>query len=217
MIKYKATKIKLLVGISKSQYNICVCDICRSFGTVPVKAGSEVKMSDKEVNYLLHFYGSSIMHSEEFRQAMKQTHHKKTTVGDHSIKVARASIKICRVLNKFHIKTRMDDVVIGSLCHDLGILGRKHSFSNGRECLKEHPVRSLDVARRLIPDINYNTEKIIRCHMWPIAPLRVPTSRESIIVSIADKYAAIGDGIMRTTKAAELHIKSNAVISYGPH
>jgi hypothetical protein len=53
--------------------------------------------------------------------------------------------------------------------------------------------------------------------MWPIAPLRVPTSRESIIVSIADKYAAIGDGIMRKTKAAELHIKSNAVISYGPH
>jgi hypothetical protein len=47
--------------------------------------------------------------------------------------------------------------------------------------------------------------------------LRTKASIERFIVSIADKYAAIGDGIMRKTKAAELHIKSNAVISYGPH
>ena len=72
------------------------------------------------------------------------------------------------------------------------------------------------MARRLVPDINYNTEKIIRCHMWPLTLTRVPTSRESLIVSVADKYAAIGDGVMRKKKALETHISSNRVIYYGP-
>jgi uncharacterized protein len=71
------------------------------------------------------------------------------------------------------------------------------------------------VARRLVPDINYNTEKIIRCHMWPVTFTSFPTSRESVIVSIADKYAAVGDGIMRKKKAAAVHARSKRAMNYG--
>ena len=175
-----------------------------------------VRLSENEINSMLRIYGGSILRSPEFRTAMNQTHHNFTTVGDHTIRVARTSIRLCNLLNKMHIKTNVSDVVVGSLCHDLGILGRDTCFKNRKECYHEHPVRSLDVARRLVPDINYNTEKIIRCHMWPLTLTRVPTSRESLIVSVADKYAAIGDGVMRKKKALETHISSNRVIYYGP-
>ena len=172
-------------------------------------------MSENEINSVLYRYGASIFDSAEFKQAMNQKHHNRTTVGDHTIRVAHTSLKICNFLEKIHISTKKSDVVVGALCHDLGILDRDKCFKNNAECYREHPTRSLDVARRLVPDINYNTEKIIRCHMWPVTITKFPTSKESMIVSIADKYAAVGDGIMRKKTAAAVHARSKRAMNYG--
>ncbi len=138
-------------------------------------------------------YGVEILASDEFGEACLQTHHKRTSVADHTLNVAGASLRICYVLNKLHISTSTEDIVVGSLCHDLGILGRDEKYDTKRMCYTQHPSDSVDVARRLVPDLNEKSARIISTHMWPVTITKLPKSREEVIVSIADKYAAIKD------------------------
>ena len=56
---------------------------------------------------------------------------------------------ICYVLKKLRIKTDIPAVVTGSLCHDLGILGRGGKFHSSKECSRQHPVESVKVAHKL--------------------------------------------------------------------
>lgn len=138
----------------------------------------------------LYSYGGRILTSPEFQSAFQQTHHNVTTVGDHSLNVAVAALCICAFLARLHIHTRTRDVTEAALCHDLGILGRHEKFANNRQCCHQHPLDSVEVARRLDPDMDDRTLEMIRTHMWPMT-LKPPTSREGVIISLADKYCAI--------------------------
>ncbi|SDZ99736.1 uncharacterized protein SAMN02745687_01369 [Lachnospiraceae bacterium NK3A20] len=140
---------------------------------------------------VLGMYGMNIMNSDEFRNAFQQVHHNVTTVGDHSLNVAVSALCICAFLSKLHINTKQKELTQAALCHDLGILGRYEKFENNRVCCRQHPVDSVDVAKKLVPDMDERTQKMIRTHMWPATPLNIPTSREGLIISLADKYCAI--------------------------
>ena len=96
----------------------------------------------------VYHYGEDIVNTDIFKEAMAQTHHNKTTVGDHSASVAVIALRMCRKLNykAFHLDERR--VVLAALTHDLGIVGR---------------------------------------HQKP------PSSVEGLIISVADKWAAIKD------------------------
>ena len=83
--------------------------------------------------------------------------------------------------------------MIGSLCHDLGILGRNEKFSSEKECSIEHPKESVAVARELIDVLPEKTEDIIERHMWPAGQSKAPNSIEGAVVSVADKYNAVKD------------------------
>ena len=138
-------------------------------------------------------YGSEILNSDEMSKAFRQTHHSRATVGDHSMRVAKTSLRICYALDKLQIKTDIPAVVTGSLCHDLGIVGRDTKFSNQLECSRQHPVDSAEIAQNLIKDLPDKTADIIERHMWPIGNSKFPNSLEGVIVSAADKYAALKD------------------------
>ena len=140
----------------------------------------------------LHKYGDSILNGSEFGKAMTQRHHRRTSVGEHTLRVAVIALSITYVLRKIHVSVKKEDVVKGALCHDLGMLGRDEKYRNDRECHREHPAESARVAKRIIPDLNENTEHIIRDHMWPLAGQR-PHSKECVIVSAADKIASVRD------------------------
>ena len=143
----------------------------------------------------LEAYGSEILNSDEMREAFCQTHHTRSTVGEHTQRVAEKSLAICYVLDRLHIRTDIPAVVAGSLCHDLGILGRDEKYSSEKECYRRHPADSLAVARRLMPALPEKTPDIIERHMWPGAGSRVPNSLEAFVVSLADKAAAAEDFI----------------------
>ena len=98
-----------------------------------------------------------------------------------------------RTLKKLHIKVNVPAVVVASLCHDLGMLGRYEKFSSGKECSREHPKESVAVARELVSDLPEKTEDIIERHMWPMGQAKAPNSIEGIVVSVADKYNAVKD------------------------
>ena len=138
-------------------------------------------------------YGGDILTSDELKQAFDQTHHLWSTVGEHTLRVAASSLMICYALRKLNIKVNVPAVVVASLCHDLGILGRDSKFANNRECSQEHPGESVKVARELVPDLTDKSADIIERHMWPAGQSKAPNSIEGVIVSTADKYSAVKD------------------------
>ncbi len=141
----------------------------------------------------LQLYGDDVLKSEEMKQAFQQTHHQWSTVGEHTFRVAFSSMMICYALKKLNIKVNVPAVVIGALCHDLGILDRDEKFSSAKECSREHPKDSVAVARDLVGDMPDKAEDIIERHMWPLGDSKAPNSIEGAIVSVADKYSAVKD------------------------
>ena len=141
----------------------------------------------------LMLYGNDVLKSEEMKKAFEQTHHQWSTVGEHTFRVAFSSVMICYALRKLNIKVSIPAVVIGALCHDLGILGRNEKFSSAKECSIEHPKDSVEVARNIVGEMPEKTEDIIERHMWPAGESEAPNSIEGVVVSVADKYSAVKD------------------------
>lgn len=141
----------------------------------------------------LMLYGNDVLKSEEMKKAFEQTHHQWSTVGEHTFRVAFYSVMISYALKKLNIKVNVPAVVIGALCHDLGILGRSEKFSSAKECSREHPKESVEVAREIVGEMPEKTEDIIERHMWPAGESEAPNSIEGVVVSVADKYSAVKD------------------------
>ena len=127
------------------------------------------------------------------RLAFAQKHHTRSTLAEHTLRTAAASLTICYVLNRLHVRTDIPAVVRGALCHDLGMLGRDEKYANRGELESRHPADSVEVARELVEDLNGKTADIIERHMWPAGHSKAPNSLEGVIVSAADKYAAVKD------------------------
>ena len=141
----------------------------------------------------IEHYGGEILQSQELHRAYSQTHHTWSTVGEHTLRVAAASLAICYALRKIHVSTDTSAVVKGALCHDLGILGRYEKYKSNKECSRRHPADSVEIARKLVEDLPEKSADIIERHMWPAGHSKAPNSLECVIVSVADKYAAIKD------------------------
>ena len=156
----------------------------------------------------LMLYGDDVLKSDEMKKAFEQTHHQWSTVGEHTFRVAFSSVMICYALRKLNIKVSIPAVVVGALCHDLGILGRSEKFSSARECSREHPKESVELAREIVGEMPEKTEDIIERHMWPAGESEVPNSLEGVVVSVADKYSAVKDIV----KGSE--IKNTGVRNY---
>lgn len=107
----------------------------------------------------------------------------KTTL-DHCIKVSYNSYKFAK---KYHLDYR--SCARGGLLHDMflydwhnSIYGMRHSYM--------HPVWALENANKYFT-LTKKEKDIIRKHMWPLVPYRIPLSREGFIVSYMDKSLCI--------------------------
>ena len=151
-----------------------------------------IKLKEK-ISRELELYGGIILDSDEMNQAFGQTHHTRSTVAEHTIRVAKKSLTICHFLEKLHIYADIPAVVKGALCHDLGILGRDEKYSSEKECCRRHPADSVEVAQKLLDELPDKTRDVIEHHMWPTAGSKMPAYLEGFIVSAADKAAAVED------------------------
>lgn len=151
---------------------------------------------NRENDVLIKRYGSDILCSSEFKDALTQTHHHRSSVGDHSIHTARAGLTMCNVIRKAGIHVDERRLVRVSLLHDLGILGRHEKYSNSFQCGYRHPLDSAVTAKKLWSDIDPKSIRAIKSHMWPLSPT-MPTSKEAFILCIADKATALGDRFHR--------------------
>ena len=173
------------------------------------KQQRQVKRKER-INRDLETYGKEVLESEEMKQAFEQTHHLWSTVGEHTMRVTVTSILICYVLKKLGIKVKLPIVVVGALCHDLGMLGRAEKYESDKEFHREHPKESVIVAQEILEDLPEEVKDIIERHMWPMGESKAPNSIEGVIVSVADKYNAVKD-LVKGSEVKHTGVKNYAL------
>lgn len=167
----------------------------------------------EEREYLLeqmNLYGRTVLASPQFRRTFTQTHHFRTTVGDHSVNVTLASLWLCRFLSRFGIHTDPKRMITAALCHDLGIIGRYDKFNSNRECCRQHPIDSAAIAKEFLPNVDQETLEIIKDHMWPVTG-SMPRTWEGFIITIADKYCAVRELTGREYHTQKISLRPAAV------
>lgn len=153
------------------------------------------KKMNKDIKDIILEYGKKIIRSEEFKETFSQTHHLDTTVGDHTLGVTVEAVKICLRRSLTDDET-LKNVVVASLCHDLGIIGRDGKYKNNVQCLMRHPIDSLEAYKSVTGEENEKVLDSINCHMFPLK-LRMPGYKEGWILMFADKTASIKEKIGR--------------------
>ena len=136
--------------------------------------------------------GQKVFATETFRKGLTQTHHRGTTVANHTLEVTDWALRIADALERKGISIDREEVLISALCHDLGIIGRDEKFSNTLQCWLQHPKDSVALAEELYPGLSSHTKRVIGRHMWPATPM-FPTSREGWILDLADTIASMND------------------------
>lgn len=125
-----------------------------------------------------------ILENEKF-QELKDFYHHNSSIYVHSLRVSYYSYKVAKTLELDHVA-----VARGGLLHDFFTYDwreYKKVKSNKNHGL-EHPKTALKNAERHF-EVSAIEQDIILKHMWPKA-FGLPKFKESILVSMIDKYCA---------------------------
>jgi uncharacterized protein len=147
-------------------------------------------MSEIEIqNFILIIDG--IVHTESFLMMHTYKHHMKTTMYDHSLKVAYLCYKYTC---KHNSNINQYELIRAALLHDYFLYDRinKTNKINRFVHLFKHPQRALKNAIRDYPDLSKYEINAIKRHMFPIVPIP-PTTKCGWLICYFDKIAAIGD------------------------
>lgn len=138
---------------------------------------------DKEFNELVE----EIINSDDFKSMKGYRHHVKSTLYDHSIKVAY----LCYKYHKKHKpKFKLKNFVRGALLHDYYLYdwhdrlpeNRLHGFTHSKRALKNALLR--------YPDLSDMEKDMIKNHMFPLT-ITPPRTKAGWLVCYFDKIVAI--------------------------
>lgn len=142
----------------------------------------------RNIANILLLHGEDIIKHHNFRKSGENIQHGTISVKQHSLEVAKQSLKIARGLR---MKVKERELVRGALLHDYFLYDWHRKDHECADKLHgfEHPKIAL---RNALKDFKLSrTERdIIRKHMWPLTFLNMPSCREAWIVSMADKYVS---------------------------
>lgn len=125
-----------------------------------------------------------ITEDKRFKTGKNFIQHGEFSVYDHSIYVCSTCFKLSK---KLHLKVDEESLVKGALLHDY-FLYDWHDKNHP----KFHGVRHAKIAAENADrdfGLNEKERKMIESHMFPLG-LKVPSSKEAILLCIADKYCA---------------------------
>lgn len=131
----------------------------------------------------------------------KYAHHKAVTTYDHCMNVVYASYWLTK---KLRLRTDVKSLVVGAYLHDYYLYDCKHPESRGKFHNFRHPKVALANAEDHY-ELNDKERNIIESHMWPLTITKLPKSKEAVLISLADKYCAIWELVLRHKKAKENH------------
>ena len=126
-----------------------------------------------------------IISSPKYQQLKKFRQHGDTSVYDHSINAGKNCFKIAKT---FHLKVDSASLTKSALLHDY-FLYDWHDKDCPKHHFTGHPARAAKNAKRDF-GLTQKEEKIILSHMFP-AGLKIPTSKEAFLLTLADKYCAV--------------------------
>ena len=127
----------------------------------------------------------------EFRSTEKNIQHADITCRQHMLSVSYMSYTASK---RKHLQAR--SAARAALMHDL-VYYDWHEKGDGSHRLHgyRHPGFALKNAKALFP-LSALEENIILRHMWPLTPIP-PKYRESFLVSMADKYCAMHEILIK--------------------
>ena len=106
--------------------------------------------------------------------------------------------KLCYDIDKiFSLHADLKVLLTGAMLHDF-YLYDWHSKDCGEHRL--HGLRHAETAcknARKYLDVDDKTMDVISCHMWPLNPRRIPSSKEAWIVCMADKLVSLYETFFR--------------------
>ena len=135
-------------------------------------------LNDKEYLNIV----SDILENEKFKKTKECRHHGLTRY-EHSLKVSYYSYILAKKHNLDYIS-----VARAGLLHDF-FINDDLSPRKQKVSMFVHPYKSLENANKYF-ELNKKEKNIIISHMFPTLPHKIPTSKESILVSAVDKVVA---------------------------
>lgn len=128
------------------------------------------------------------------QELKKYPNHKISNLFDHSSRVALCAYDLSL---RLHVDIDGTSLAKGAMLHDFYLYKAWRNETIGtREHWFGHPVTALKNAEKefQLSDLEKN---IITSHMWPLTFLHVPRSREAVLVCLADKICAFGEGVLK--------------------
>lgn len=136
--------------------------------------------------------GKDIILSPEAQVMKEYIQHGETTVFEHCVAVAKFSLLIAHFLERtIRIDIDKDSLVRGALLHDYFL----YDWHIKGQAKGLHGFTHPGVAKRNADrdfTLNDIEKDIISKHMFPLTPF-LPRYRESVIVSLADKWCALAE------------------------
>ena len=126
-----------------------------------------------------------ILDLEEFNNTKFQKHHGITRY-DHSMNVAYITYVVTK-----NLKLNYKEATFAALIHDF--FNDEVKGENGYQRLVDHPKHALKNAMRYF-ELTALQKDIIAKHMFPVT-LTPPKYKESVLVSLIDKYSSINERV----------------------
>lgn len=137
-----------------------------------------------------HFYVQDLSTSDTVMQMDNFIQHGDITTLEHVLAVAYTSFILAK---KWH--ANVEETVRGAMLHDLYLYDWHIKDPKNRPPLTHgftHPATAVKNAKVYFEPTPKEI-KIIRSHMWPLTVFHIPTSKEALIVTLADKYCAVNE------------------------
>lgn len=135
-------------------------------------------------------YGREILDHSSYKNMKNFKQHGNVSVHDHCLRVAETSLRINEKLKKLRMHLNEREMVRGALLHDYFL----YDWHDKKNRLKlhgfYHPGHALKNAERDF-DLTKREKNIIKTHMFPLTITKIPTHRESWVVSVADKWCSL--------------------------
>lgn len=136
----------------------------------------------------------SLREDPTIQELKKYPNHKISNLFDHSSRVALCAYDLSR---RMHIKVNGESLAKGAMLHDFYLYQARGNKEIGtRAHWFGHPDTALQNAEKEF-QLTELEKNIIASHMWPLTFRHLPRSREAILVSLADKICAFGEGVLK--------------------
>ena len=147
---------------------------------------------DQEFDELLQAY----LEDADIQKMRSYKAHGRYTVLDHCLSVAKMAYRIDRCLGS---KSDLKTLLSGAILHDF-YLYDWHDARIDVDLFNLHIFTHPEAACRNAVayfNVDEDVQKVIRSHMWPLTFRSFPSSREAMIVCLADKLCALKETFQR--------------------